>query len=180
MFSQVQEVLGFKIPMGDTVMMAIIDRMNNLFKNRSSLNFRELAFLQNSIKKLPAFAHPKRVIIYITPSLDTPCLYLQKIHIILLCLDGPLFVIYIGTKDLIISISAFKRSTFFTFFFGITLIARIIFVPFFLPFKTLPNEPVPITWVVVSYYIFYFFWIKFVVFGDRSLVGFAEPKFIWI
>ena len=45
MFSQVQEVLRFKIPMGDTVMMAIIDRMNNLFKNRSSLNFRELAFL---------------------------------------------------------------------------------------------------------------------------------------
>ena len=122
----------------------------------------------------------KGLIIYITPSLDTPCLYLQKIHIILLCLDGPLFIIYIGTNDLIISISAFKRSTFFTFFFGITLIARTIFVPFFLPFKTLPNEPVPITWVVVIYYILYFFRIKFVVFGDRSLVGFAEPKFIWI
>ena len=90
---------------------------------------------------------------YITLSLDTPYLYLQKIHIILLCLDGPLFIIYIGTNDLIISISAFKRSTFLTFFFRITLIDRTIFVSFFLPFKTLPNEPVPITWVVVIYYI---------------------------
>ena len=158
MFSQVQEVLRFKIPMGDTVMMAIIDRMNDLFKNRSSLNFPELAFLQNSIKKLPAFAHPKRINdVYYSITRYTLSVSSKDSYNFIMFGWSFICYIYIGTKDLIISISAFKRSTFFTFFFGITLIARTIFVPFFLPFKTLPNEPVPITWVVVIYYILLLF-----------------------